>query len=142
MYLDTLDYLSWLESSLGPDSSGFKFASEAYAAHSNLRVYEGPDKVIKLCSADFNSYVDTVDFSYRSDSGGSLLVYPFLYSKEGRVYSDPPYFIVGSRNETGFGVFPLPDWKKHLQDWQISDTIIDKVRQYIGSHAPVSYESP
>jgi hypothetical protein len=139
-YSDILPYIDFLESTLGAESQGFKYVSASYAAHPNMRVHEDFQGIVRLCTSDVNEYVNEVDFVYRSDDGGSLLAFPFYSSKEGKVYSDPPSYVVGYRNPNGFGCFPLLDWKLHFKDAEICDIIVDKTKNYLGSHAPVDYE--
>jgi hypothetical protein len=142
LFTETLAYLDSIEYSVGENSAVFKYASSCYAAHPNLKVYEDFQGVIKLCTSDANEYVDNIEVEYRTDDGGSLLVAPFLLSKEGKLYSDPPYFVVGARNTKGFGVIPLNDWKSLLTDWNISDSVISKVKNYLGQHQRVDYDDP
>jgi len=140
MYVDLTIHLADLKKKLGADSLSFKQASQAFRDHPNLRAYLDHLGVIRLCTVDVNSFVDTMDITHRTEEGGSLEIMPFIHDKGIRVYADPPIYIVGHRNFKGFGEVPLHDWKELLLDAGISPEVIEKVKWYLAKHQPIDYD--
>lgn len=138
MYVDLLEYIDSLERTLGPDSLQYQATLQAYDDHPNLRAWKDHLGVVRLCTVDVNLYCDTLDMTHRTDQG-SLEVLPFIQDNGLRIYSDPPIYVVGYRNQNGFGEKPLADWDVLLRDAGIGDDVILKVRNYLLAHQPVNY---
>ena len=142
MYVNLLKFLEDLEKNLGSASPSYQQAMQAYKDHPNLRAFVDHLGCTRLCSVDVNPFVDTMDITHRTDEvGASLEVMPFIHDKGGRIYSDPPFYIVGFRNPKGFGECPLADWREFLNDCGVSNEIQRKVKWYLSAHAPVDYEA-
>ena len=78
---------------------------------------------------------------HRTDGkGSSIEILPFLSDSQIQICADPPIYVVGHRNENGFGEVPLADWEDILGDSGISLRVIAKVRMYFGMHEPVNYK--
>lgn len=141
MYVDLLKHLEMLEHRLGIESLAYKQQALAFKEHPNLRAYLDHLGVVRLCTTDVNALVDSVDITHRTDDvGGSLEILPFINEKGGRLYSDPPLFVVGYRNPKGFGEVPLVDWRDLMEDAGIANEVQRKVQWYLKAHAPVNYE--
>ena len=139
MYVDLVKHLEDLERALGSESQTYKATAQAFKDHPNLRAYLDHIGVIRLCSADVNPFVTTIDITHRTDQG-SLEILPYINDKGVRIYADPPIYIVGYRNPKGFGEVPLADWEEMLKDSEIAIEVIRKVKWYLKAHCPVNYE--
>lgn len=142
MYLDLLKHLAELENTLGSESPSFKQAVQAFKDHPNLRAFKDHRGYVRLCTSDVNPLVDTIDITHRTDeTGASLEILPFIHDNGGRIYSDPPFYVVGFRNPKGFGEVPLVDWRELMEDCGISIEVQRKVKWYLSAHAAVDYEA-
>ncbi|SRR6266849_5851190 len=111
------------------------------AVRRNLRAFKDHLGVVRYCSSDVNAVVDTVEITHRTDEeDGVLEILPSVLDEGMHIYSDPPIFILGYRNPKGFGEVPLHDWRDILNDNNISDAVIRKVRLYFKKHAAVNYD--
>lgn len=141
MYIDLLKHLESLEQKLGSESPTYQQQAQAFKDHPNLRAFLDHLGVVRLCTTDVNKVVDSIDITHRTDeAGGSLEILPFLHDKGGRLYADPPIFVVGFRNPKGFGEVPLADWRDLMEDEEISIEVCRKVQWYLKAHAPVDYD--
>lgn len=61
--------------------------------------------------------------------GKQMQVWPYLFDCESnyKIYSDPPYFVVGNKDDAEFSDVPISGWKKQLIDANISKTVINKI---------------
>lgn len=142
MYVSVLDHLQELEAKLGSTSPSYLQAAQAYRDHPNLRAFVDHLGCTRLCTVDVNGFVDTMDITHRTDEpGASLEILPFIHDKGGRIYSDPPFFVVGHRNPKGFGECALVDWRQFLEDCGISNEVQRKVSWYLKAHMPVDYDA-
>lgn len=97
--------------------------------------------VQRLCSAQVNNRVDTMDIESPREPHATVVVWPFLKTTSGeRVYSNPPGFVVGHANHQGFGVVPLANYERILTDAGISMRVIGNVRRYLDAHPDIEIE--
>lgn len=131
MYIDVTQHLEDLKARLGKASKTYSAALQAYVDHPDISAHMMGGKV-RLCGASLNPYVDQLDF----DRGQDLYVYPFIEDGGALLYSDPPYFYIGSRNTEGFGVYPAVGWTEEMQDANINSDIIKKVKDFLSANLP------
>lgn len=56
-----------------------------------------------------------------------LEVWPYLETPHGKVYSDPPMFVIGERNPYGSGDLARPGWEDQLRKVRIPEALIEKM---------------
>ena len=118
MYIDILQYIEDLKARLGRESRTYAAASQAYMDHADLRAHMQGSSV-KLCAAG---------------------VYPFTKDKDQVIHSDPPFFFIGSRNSTGFGVYPAIGWEEEMEAGSVNEVVVKKVRDFLKANLP--YDLP
>lgn len=110
----------------------------------DLMVYR-PDAAkqdLIYCSTSVNHYVDQYDCTELKDSQGRseyVLAWPYTIINTVKVYSNPPFHVVGAPNEQGFGITPRDQWEDLLSGHNISNTVIRKIRSYLKSKPPINY---
>ena len=110
------------------------------AVRRNLRAFKDHLGVVRYCSSDVNAFVNSIEMTHRTDGDGSALeILPFRVEEGIHLYSDPPIYVVGYRNPHGFGEVALPDWRDMLEDNNISNAVIRKVKTYFRGHVAVNY---
>ena len=135
MYIDILQYIEDLKARLGRESRTYAAASQAYMDHADLRAHMQGSSV-KLCAAGVNPFVDQMDI----DRGQDMYVYPFTKDKDQVIHSDPPFFFIGSRNSTGFGVYPAIGWEEEMEAGSVNEVVVKKVRDFLKANLP--YDLP
>lgn len=135
MYIDIEGYLDGVKKQLGANSKTYAALARVFQEYPTLRAHR--DGVVRLCMAGANPFVDQVDI----DRGGQdIYIRPFVEYGGVAVYSDPPLFYVGSRNSSGFGVFPAPGWLEEMEASDINVDMIRKVKDFMLEN--VSYDLP
>jgi hypothetical protein len=103
----------------------------------DLRRYEGRWKKIVFCSASVNSRVTNYDqrFNCGCCEDSPLEIWPYLETATDRVYSDPPNFTVGERDDsrTYRGVRAYDGWKDKFIKAGISEGVTAQVEAYLTS---------
>ena len=91
-----------------------------------------------LSSKEVNSQATDVEIGHSCGccEDSSLFVYPFIETEYGKVFSDPYYFCVGSKNVYGTGENPDKNWEEKLQKENISQIAIDAVTEYLKNNIP------
>ena len=56
-----------------------------------------------------------------------------------KVWSDPPYMIVGRVNTEGFGVVPTPKWEDALDDCNMNLKVIRMIRNHLKGRPAIFY---
>ncbi len=91
------------------------------------------------CSAEANPAADEVEF--QAPAEGPVLAKTFVqFPLDGRLYSAPPWHVVGETRPRHFGIVPATGWDQELKSDGISDDIVKRVGQYLEQRPPVSYE--
>ena len=94
------------------------------------------------CSRKVNSNV--TDFEYRFNCGccsdSPLEVFPYVMRGDVKIYSSPSCFKVGERNACGTGVVPYDNWNERLRKENISESVIEKIKQHLERHAPEDFD--
>jgi hypothetical protein len=103
--------------------------TELSRSFSDLKRFEGiGDNHVVFFSFTANELV--TNFVRRRDTSPeySVVVWPYLETDLGRVYSNPPYFIVGKLHPQGD--IPKPGWEEELRKAKITEVVIAKVQEY------------
>jgi allantoicase len=131
VYIDILQHIEDLKERLGAASKTYTAAAEAYFDHADLRAH-ADGRHVRLTAASVNPYVDQMDI----DRGQDLYVYPFIRDKGAVIHSDPHFFYIGSRNNTGFGVNPAQGWEEEMKNNAISSDVVKKVKDFLNANVP------
>lgn len=135
MYIDVWQYIEDMEARLGATSKTCMAMVQALKDHEDLRAHmEG--SIVRLCAASVNPFVDQMDI----ERGQDLYVRPFIKDKGVVIHSDPPFFYVGTRNSTGFGVYPATDWEDEMALCGINEAVVKKVADFLRANVP--YDLP
>jgi hypothetical protein len=134
MYIDIFQYLEDMKARLGKDSKTYAALVQAFNDHADLRAYL--DGSVSICAAGVNPFVDQMDI----DRGQDIYVYPFVKDKGAVIHSDPPFFYIGSRNSTGFGVHPAQGWEDEMALNSVNDALVKKVKSFLLANVP--YDLP
>jgi hypothetical protein len=101
------------------------------ADYPDLKKYTGRWNKVSYFSKTVNSQV--TDFDQRHNCGccndSPLEIWPYLSTPHGKVYSDPPMFVVGERDPYEYGDTPYEGWDTKLSDANIPQAIIERVRR-------------
>lgn len=115
---------------------------ELQAAFPDLRLYRDHYGCLKYCSKAANSEVDSMemDSCHRCD-GKPIKLWPYVVIDPSgtKLYSDPPVFVVADQNVNGFGEIPREGWEEALKEAGIGRFVIQKVRDHLRGHPPISY---
>lgn len=97
----------------------------------DLQKYTGRWKKVAFYSKAVNQHVERFDIRHNCGccSDSPLEVWPFLETPHGKVYSDPPKFVVGEQHWIS-GDRPYDGWKDKLQEAQIPEVIIGTVEMH------------
>jgi hypothetical protein len=106
-------------------------------AFPDLRMEFDPHGYKKLWSKKANSLVDKFELE---EIKGEVLVWCYGDLNEGKVYSDPAFFILGKANGLGFGLTPKEGWEADLWIKGIGQDLIDKITVYVNNHPVISYK--
>lgn len=134
MYIDLFQYIEDVKARLGKNSKSYTALVQAFNDHADLRAHMSGS--VRLCAAGVNAFVDQMDI----DRGHDMYVYPHVRDKGSLIYSDPPYFYIGSRNSTGFGVFPAEGWEEEMELCGVNGDLIKKVKTFLQANVP--YDLP
>lgn len=95
----------------------------------DLKKYVGRWNKVAYYSKSVNDKV--TDYESRHNCGccndSPLEVWPYVETPDGRVYSDPPSFMVGERVPVSYGDRAYPGWEKKLLDVGISGAVVERV---------------
>lgn len=99
--------------------------SEAFP---DIKKYTGRWNKVAYYSPTVNEKI--TDYDMRHNCGccndSPLEIWPFAETPVGKVYSDPPVFVVGERHYY-HGDKPYAGWRKKLVDAHIPEAIIEKI---------------
>ncbi len=95
------------------------------------------------CSKSVNKYTDEcqiIDDKPRGE-GNDVDIFAWMYTTIGdfRVYSDPPYMVIGRVNTAGFGVVPTENWEDILDKVEMSSKVIRKIRNHLKGRPAIYY---
>lgn len=135
MYIDIFQYIEDMKARLGKESKTYAAVAEACMDHADLRAHQGGG-TIRLCCGSVNQFVDQFDL----DRGQDLYVYPFIKDKASVIHSDPPFFFIGSRNSSGFGIYPAMGWEEEMEAEGINEAVVKKVHDFLRANVP--YDLP
>lgn len=98
---------------------------------------------VRYYSKSVNHQVTNYDLIHNCGccSDSPLELWPYVETENGRIYSDPPYFIIGERNyDTDLGDTLNADWCDQLRKASISETLIDKLSKNFSENNAESTE--
>ena len=101
-------------------------------AYPDLRRSEGRWKKVVFCSKSVNSKVNRFDIRHNCGccADSPLEIWPYLESAEfGKIYSDPPKFVVGEKNPIFHGDTPYKGWDEKMRAEGIPEDVIGPVAQ-------------
>ena len=95
----------------------------------NLRKHTARWNKVSYYSKDINPLATEYEgrFNCGCCSDSSREVFPYLDTANGRVYSDPPKFSIGEKNDYG-GATPYLGWDQKMRDAGISEVVIAKIQ--------------
>lgn len=101
------------------------------AIYPDLRTFVGRWEKKVYCSKQANGSVTNCDIRHNCGccSDSPLEVWPYLETEHGKVYSDPPRFMVGEKDYSYYDR-PYDGWAKQMGDAGISTEAIAVVRAY------------
>jgi len=93
---------------------------------------------IRLMSKAINDIADEVFMNHNCGccSDSPLQAWPYKEFEGTKVFSDPTCFFVGEKNAGGIGDNPDLDWEERLREVDISQTAIDKIKEYFEDNKP------
>ncbi len=98
----------------------------------DLKRYVGRWNKTAYYSMSVNGTVN--DFDRRFNCGccadSPLEVWPYKDTPHGRIYSDPPSFMVGTRDYE-LGTQAYPGWEHKMRDAGISEAVIERVARHL-----------
>lgn len=112
---------------------------ELKATHPNIKMYSTGDSTNRVlyCAESVNASADMVDFT--EDDNGKIYAWPRTACGKTYVYSLPPYYYLGVKNEKGFGIAPEANLVDEMEDDNISTKVIRDVKSYLRSKPPINY---
>jgi len=135
MYIDVFQHLEDLRARLGDGSRSYTSAVQAYYNHEDLRAcLEGGR--IRFCSLTAHPFLTDVEF----DRGQDIYAHPYTEDGGVLIYSDPPSYLIGTRNSEGFGVTPAQGWTELMEFDSISSDVIKKIRDFLNANVPYNIE--
>jgi len=95
----------------------------------DLEIRTGRWNKVAYVSASVNSKVTDYDVRYNCGccNDSPREVWPFVETPLGKVYSNPPYFFVGKRDEYIGGCVADIGWDEQLRKAGIPDALIDRI---------------
>lgn len=79
------------------------------------------------------------DFKRPDEDFTDIYAWPYTTIDSFRVYSDPPYIIVGRVNTAGFGVVPTDKWEDKLDLIEMNIKAIRKIRSHLRGRPAIFY---
>lgn len=95
----------------------------------SIDTYKGHDRYY---TSAVNEEVDLCEIICDCSYGSLVEVFPYLITQFGRVYSDPPRFVVGEWLDFDYAR-PFSDWYDRMDMHSIGQSIIDQVFEYFDS---------
>lgn len=98
-------------------------------AFPGLKRHVGRWNKIAYYSRSVNEKTDNYDIRHNCGccSDSPLEIWPFIETESGRIYSDPPSFMVGQRDAWRGGDEPYTGWDDKLRAVGISEELIQRV---------------
>lgn len=111
------------------------------AEYPDLKKHTGRWGKVAYYSASVNALTNDYDYRYNCGccSDSPLEIWPYLETPNGRVYSDPPSFMVGEKSY--HGPRPYSNWEEDLRKAGISDPIIERVQGHFDRAKEEALES-
>ena len=102
----------------------------------DLQKYVGRWNKVAYYSKTVNEKVQRFDLRHNCGccNDSPLEVWPYLETPHGKVYSDPPQFVVGERHWIS-GDVPHSGWKKLLQEAHLPEAIIGAISAHFREDA-------
>jgi len=101
-----------------------------------LKKHTGRWNKVAYCSASVNG--EAVEADIRHNCGccndSPLEVWPYVQTEHGKVYSDPPCFVVGEKHWIS-GDVSLPGWKDKLRQAGLPENLITRVSAHFREDA-------
>lgn len=143
--LDPKDEVDRLEKEVKVKESQVSAIKHIFTSYPDLKIYRpinSKDDCL-MCSYRTNIYVDNFDVLEDRDSTidtqSQVYIWPYTIIDSYKLYSNPPYFVVGSLNQDGFGVVVDPNWDVKMDAENIAASVVRKVRTYLKSRVPINY---
>jgi len=97
---------------------------------------------IRLYSRKINNIADEVCIHHSCGCcpDSCLLVRPYKTFHGKPIFSDPTHFVIGQKNDWGYGEISYNEWENKLVEEDINQSIIDKIRKYFKENEPGDYE--
>lgn len=101
------------------------------AAYPDLRTFKGRWEKKVYCAKSANASVTGCDIRHNCGCchDSPLEVWPYLETEHGKVYSDPPRFMVGEKESYDFDR-PYDGWKSDMEETGISAEVVSLVQEY------------
>lgn len=117
----------------------FQKLNSLLAVCPDLMVYEDGAGSIFLASKQVNSIANQVRFRMDGD-GAPCVVYIYtVVPYEGRVYSDPPWLVIGHGALMGFGIVPTDTWLNEAKQARLPKETIKTISNYLEKRPPILY---
>lgn len=115
--------------------------TEMLTAFPDLKLHRDHWGRTLYCSKEVNSDVPMIDIETCSicDDAVKIFMYGEIDVKGTRIYSDPPYIVVGRMNQKGFGIVADPDWEKGFEAAGLGRFVIREVGDYLRGNPPINY---
>ena len=138
-FVSAVDEIRRLED--GGDWGKIVELTEMLKAFPDLRLYKSHFGQILFCSKEVNEIIPLMDIEPCSicDHAVKVFLYGEVDMKGTRVYSDPPYVVVGQQNQRGFGIVPIDGWKQRFLDAGFDRLVIREVEDYLVGNPPINY---
>lgn len=106
----------------------------------DLRLYRTENGKSIISTTENNPSVDRLDIEVPSDQGAVFVYFFMVMPLDGRLYSEPPGFVLGHVEPSSFGVRVVEDWKEQLESAKIPGKMIEKVSDFLKKNVFVSYQ--
>lgn len=125
------------------ETETIKMFEELLVKYPDLQIYRpNADKGdCYPCSKGVNKFVDECGIYEHLSADGHTYVYAWPSTTIGsfRVYSDPPSYIIGVVNTSGFGIVPTEGLEEQLDKDEISFKVVKKIREHLKSKPAIFY---
>ena len=96
----------------------------------------------RLSSPSVNKDTDKVFIKHNCGCcpDSPLEAWPYKNVEGVRVFSKPAYFMVGEKNQWGFGEIEYPNWQEILRKENIPEKVIIQVQEFFNNNPPEDCE--
>lgn len=134
--VDANDVISKLEKDISNKDSLVRKIKHFLSKFPDLRCY-CTGSTILLSSRSANGIVDNVAFT--EDDSGNIFAWPRTSIESEAIYSNPPYYHIGRKNTSGFGVVMNPTLFNAIDNDELSLKSYREIKNYLKFRPQIDY---